>query len=181
MKTLHPKFYAALWSMNDEGCQNTLKGHITFGAIKSEMDPNRLAILMKEMIERGEVGAPQLQMDSKLRAQAEFHAFHQTHDMTCADFKTRYGELRDTQISHGEVLPLPAEDAEIFLRKLDPGRFSGMQTQLDNQAMMGTPKPATVDAMYNLAANWRQAARLATNKRSEGDLVFGDGCQRVGR
>ena len=66
-------------------------------------------------------------------------------------------------------MPGAAEDAEIFFRKLDPARFSEMNTALDNQAALGMNKPATVEKAYQVASTWKTAAPQRDNRRGRDD------------
>ena len=169
LKEKDPMVFAAIWAMMFEQCKNILSGHADYAAARTEQDPILLVTIMKSLLEKGE-GSDHQKREAKLAMQATFVKFVQGPDMTTAAFKTRYKQMRESLAGLGDAGPDAAEDAEIFLRKLDPSRFSDMNTALDNNAVLGVAKPATVEKAYAVASTWKTTLPQRDNRRGRDDV-----------
>jgi len=153
MKRKEPSMYAALWEIFDDDVKEAIGGHVDFHATKLDRDPNRLAIIAKEVIESGDQGGAQLRVQNRLILRKQFESFKQLPGVGVAAFKKDYSEKRTALTNLGVVAPAADEEALEFLGRLDPIRFSGMMTKLRNDALRGIAMPATLDNAYQIASN----------------------------
>ena len=165
LKEREPRLYEMLHAMLDDWCKVAVSAHEDFALARDDQDPAKLVAIMKAVLEKGGQSEHK-KMKSKLAMRKVFAEFHQSQDMTTAAYKITYGQHRDAMKSLGDVVPEPAEDAEIFLSKLDIGRFGTMLAALDNQASMGMAKPDTVEKAYQIAIAWKTTT--TDNKRGRG-------------
>mmetsp|Transcript_4763 Transcript_4763/g.7095 ORF Transcript_4763/g.7095 Transcript_4763/m.7095 type:complete len:361 (+) Transcript_4763:315-1397(+) len=150
-----PAFYATLWDAMSVESQQLVRVKPGYAAADLAEDPNLLWEIIRETHFTETAGGALMVVHERVRHCEEFGKFHQGREETLGEFKVKYCDLRAQLTSMGVTAPSDEEEAMIFMRKLDDRRHGDMMQTLANDAARGTAWPATLDAAYKQAANWK--------------------------
>ena len=170
-----PKFYATLWDSISVESQEIIRVRPGFEAADMEQDPNLLSVIIRETHLLEMAGGPEMVVYERIKQQMKFMLFTQGRNDSLGAFKVEYMDRRATLTAAGDVAPAADEEALWFLMKLDQSRHGDMLNKLTNDAMRGTPWPATLDEAYLQASTWRvQAPRKGDGESESGVYVIAD-------
>ena len=170
-----PKFYATLWDSISVESQEIIRVRPGFDAADLEQDPNLLFVIIRETHLLEMAGGPEMVIYERIKRQVEFMSFIQGKNDSLGAFKVEYMDRRATLTAAGVVPPAADEEALWFLMKLDQSRHGDMINKLTNDAMRGTPWPATLDEVYLQASTWRvQAPRKDGEGSGSATYVIAD-------
>lgn len=170
-----PKFYFALWGLMSAESRQLVQAHEGYANANAREDPNELLRIIRithHTNMNGGGNAAQA-LEDLINKQEEFSTFRQRPGQSIAVFKKQFDDIYKTLRSMGAPEHTPAEQAMLFLRKLDSARHGTMLLDLKNQATRGIAYPATLDTAYNLASNWHSSVQYsATATRDNMHTVF---------
>ena len=170
-----PKFYATLWDSISVESQEIIRVRPGFDAADLEQDQNLLFVIIRETHLFEMAGGPEMVIYERIKRQVEFMSFIQGKNDSLGAFKVEYMDRRATLTAAGVVPPAADEEALWFLMKLDQSRHGDMINKLTNDAMRGTPWPATLDEVYLQASTWRvQAPRKDGEGSGSATYVIAD-------
>eukprot|EP00597_Dinobryon_sp_UTEXLB2267_P001225 CAMPEP_0170077652 /NCGR_PEP_ID=MMETSP0019_2-20121128/14423_1 /TAXON_ID=98059 /ORGANISM="Dinobryon sp., Strain UTEXLB2267" /LENGTH=354 /DNA_ID=CAMNT_0010290103 /DNA_START=230 /DNA_END=1294 /DNA_ORIENTATION=- len=150
-----PAFYATLWDAMSVESQQLVRVKPGHAEADLAEDPNLLWAIIRETHFTETAGGALMVVHERVRHCEEFAKFHQGKDETLGEFKVKYCDFRAQLTSMGVIVPSAEEEAMIFMRKLDDRRHGDMMQTLANDAARGTAWPATLDAAYKQASNWK--------------------------
>lgn len=153
-----PNLYRALWASISEESRLIAQAHATYvPGCNPDQDPFVLWTILRETHFTVPLGGgnEQLQVKKRTELKKEFALFSQLPGMRISEFKTAFDQQLSRLEAVGEVRPSELELSMTFIGKLDPARHSRMQVLLENHALIGMAYPATLQAAYEQASQWR--------------------------
>ena len=148
-------FYATLWDSLSIESQQLIRVRPDYVAADLTEDPNLLFPIIRETHLLEIAGGPQMIVHERVRLGIDFAYFSQGEAVSLGAFKVEFIDRRGMLTAAGVAVPSPEEEAMLFLMKLDARRHGDMLQIMANDAMRGTPWPATLDEAYLQASTWK--------------------------
>lgn len=162
------KMYASIWASVSADSRLIIVADADYAAAFAAMNPNLLFLVIRKThfsAMNGNVSQARRIVD----LQNGFERLAQGTDSIHV-FKAEFDSQLRTLQSVGAA-DIPQDQLVLkFLGKLDPARHGNMVVELENGQRNGNPFPASVEAAYQLAKDWRTTA---TSKNSPRGAVLG--------
>jgi hypothetical protein len=166
--------FNAIMATVDTGSELVAAAHPDFDAhCKVLQNPNVLWRIFKETHFTnvdGAQGNEQLKMQVRNNLRREFALLVQKPGVPIAAFKKKFDDTLRRLEAVGVARPGELELSISFIDKLDPNRHGAMQAHMANNAGAAGGYPATLQAAYTRASEWRSAVRP---KAADGSLGLG--------
>jgi hypothetical protein len=158
------KLYAALTSKVSLSLWSEVEAHKDYTEAKLLRCPYRLwNIILKVALTDRDSHCDMAKTLAKFELRKTFDRLTQKATEPIHEFKTRFQDMIGLMVASGEPVMTQPEMALVFLHKLDRQRYVHLQVQMRNSSELGVSPPATLEAMFRVAAA-RQEVHATTGK-----------------
>jgi len=166
-----PAMFEHLLELIGNNALGRVMAHNAWQNAELEKDPNALAIIIRETHEIAALGPGMEQIEIR-RLIKEMENFEQLPDQSVDEFKIEYDLKRRGLTMAGVIAPDPAQEAIIFLDKLDTSRYTGFNVIMRNLARAGgAPLPVTLQDAYVRARDYEVIPRRTKKQASATTFV----------
>ena len=173
MREDRTKAYATLWGNMSAESKDKVREHPEFDEKSRDLLDLWMAIQATHL--SNSAGDARMKEKEKSNARSWYNGCRQSKTETVARYKERLDEAVEKLQAVGETVPSQPALAMDFLSKLDPSRFSKLNTDIENDVLLGKGEyPKTLVEAYRIAQNFKviRTESTGTSQVNTAQYVF---------